>query len=91
MGLAQLEAVVRSLLAAASVVLRRISTRSTMIEHREKPIRSIAVRWCLLGVVLIAIVVYGGTGLVRAVRASGAGHDHTVFSAQLPNGCHKLR
>ena len=41
--------------------------------------------WSLLGVVLIAIVVYGGTGLVRAVRASGAGHDHTVFSAQLPN------
>ena len=22
---------------------------------------------------------------MRAVRASGAGHDHTVFSAQLPN------
>src|ERR1700751_1708050 len=33
MGLAQLEAVVRSLLAAACVVLRRISTRSTMIEQ----------------------------------------------------------
>ena len=47
--------------------------------------RSIPVRWGLLGVVLIAIVVYGGTGLVRAVRANGAGHDHTVFSAQLPN------
>jgi hypothetical protein len=47
--------------------------------------RSIPVRWGLLGVVLIAIVVYGGTGLVPAVRASGAGHDHTVFSAQLPN------
>jgi hypothetical protein len=47
--------------------------------------RSIPFRWSLLGVVLIAIVVYGGTGLVRAVRASGAGHDHTVFSAQLPN------
>ena len=47
--------------------------------------RSIPVRWSLLGVVLIAIVVYGGTGLVGAVRASGAGHDHTVFSAQLPN------
>jgi quercetin dioxygenase-like cupin family protein len=47
--------------------------------------RSIPVRWSLLGVVLIAIVVYGGTGLVRAVRASDAGHDHTVFSAQLPN------
>ena len=29
--------------------------------------------WSLLGLVLIAIVVYGGTGLVRAVRASGAG------------------
>jgi len=47
--------------------------------------RSIPVRWSLLGVVLIAIVVYGGTGLVRAVRASGAGHDRTVFSSQLPN------
>ena len=47
--------------------------------------RSIPVRWSLLGVVLIAIVVYGGAGLVRAVRASGGGHDHTVFSAQLPN------
>ena len=47
--------------------------------------RSIRVRWSLLGVVLIAIIVYGGTGLVRAVRASGAGHDHTVFSAHLPN------
>ena len=47
--------------------------------------RSIPVRWSLLGVVLIAIVVYGGTGLVRAVRAGGPGHDHTVFSAQLPN------
>ena len=47
--------------------------------------RSIPVRWSLLGVVFIAIVVYGGTGLVRAVRASGEGHDRTVFSAQLPN------
>jgi quercetin dioxygenase-like cupin family protein len=47
--------------------------------------RSISVRWSLLGVVLVVIVVYGGTGLVRAVGASGAGHDHTVFSAQLPN------
>jgi hypothetical protein len=47
--------------------------------------RSIPIRWSLLGVVLIAIVVYGGTGLVSAVRASGAGHDHTVFSARLSN------
>ena len=46
--------------------------------------RSIPVRWSLLGVVSIAIVVYGVTGLVRAVPAA-AGHDHTVFSAQLPN------
>ena len=38
-----------------------------------------------MGVVLTAIVVYGGTELVRVVRASSAGHDHTVFSAQLPN------
>ena len=47
--------------------------------------RSIPVRWSLLGVVLIAIVLYGSTGIVRAVRASGAAHDHTVFSAELPN------
>jgi quercetin dioxygenase-like cupin family protein len=46
--------------------------------------RTISVRWGLLGVVMIAIV-YGGPGLVRAVRANGAGHDHTVLSAQLPN------
>ena len=46
--------------------------------------RTIPVRWSLLGVVSIAIVVYGVTGLVRAVPAA-AGHDHTVFSAQLPN------
>jgi hypothetical protein len=47
--------------------------------------RSIPAGWSLLGVVLIAIVVYGGVGLVRVVRASGAGHAHTVLSAQLPN------
>lgn len=47
--------------------------------------RSTALRRSLLGVVSIAIVVYGGTALVRAVRAGSAGHDHTVFSAQLPN------
>ena len=41
--------------------------------------------WNLLGVILIATVVCGGTRLVRVVRASGAGHDHTVFSARLPN------
>ncbi len=46
---------------------------------------SIPVRRSLLGVVLIAMVVCGGTGLVRAVSASGADHAHTVFSAQLPN------
>jgi quercetin dioxygenase-like cupin family protein len=55
------------------------------LNMRRIPMRSIPVRWSLLGVVLIAIVVYGGTGLVRAVRASDAGHDHAVFSAQLPN------
>ena len=47
--------------------------------------RSIAVRWSLLGVVFITIVVCGGTGVVRPVRAGGPGRDHTVFSAQLPN------
>jgi quercetin dioxygenase-like cupin family protein len=41
--------------------------------------------WSLLGAVLTAIVICGGTGLVGVVRASGAGHAHTVFSAQLPN------
>src|SRR6516225_2142784 len=60
-------------------LLRRISSPSTIIEQRRIPMRSIPVRWSLLGVV-IAIVVHGGTGLVRAVRAGGAGHDHTVFS-----------
>jgi quercetin dioxygenase-like cupin family protein len=47
--------------------------------------RSIPVRRSLLGVVFIAIVVHGSTPLVRAARASGPGHGHTVFSAQLPN------
>jgi quercetin dioxygenase-like cupin family protein len=47
--------------------------------------RFITVRWRLLGVVLIGILVYAGTGLVRAVRAGDAGHAHTVFSVQLPN------
>jgi quercetin dioxygenase-like cupin family protein len=47
--------------------------------------RSIPVRWSLLAVALIAILVCGGAGLVLAVRASGAGQVHTVFSAQLPN------
>jgi quercetin dioxygenase-like cupin family protein len=47
--------------------------------------RFISVRWSLWGVVLLAIVVCGGAGLLRAVRANEAGHDHTVFSAQLPN------
>jgi quercetin dioxygenase-like cupin family protein len=46
---------------------------------------SIPVRWSSLGVVLIAIVVCGFAGLVLAVRAAGAGHVRTVFSAQLPN------
>ena len=47
--------------------------------------RSASVRWSLVGVALIAILVYGGTGLVRAARATGAAHVHTVFSEQLPN------
>jgi quercetin dioxygenase-like cupin family protein len=47
--------------------------------------RFITSGWRLLGVVLIGVLVFAGTGLVRAVRAGGAGHEHTVFSAQLPN------
>ena len=47
--------------------------------------RSMPVRWRLLGVALIAIFVYEGTRLVRTVGASDAGHDRTIFSAQLPN------
>jgi quercetin dioxygenase-like cupin family protein len=47
--------------------------------------RSIPARWSLLGMILIAIVVCGAAGLVRAVRANGAGRGHTLFSAQLPN------
>jgi quercetin dioxygenase-like cupin family protein len=52
---------------------------------RKTPMRSTPVYRSLLGVVSIAIAVYGVTGLVRAVRAGSAGHDHMVFSAQLPN------
>src|SRR6516164_2735582 len=52
---------------------------------RRKPMRSIPVRWSLLAVALIAILVCGGAGLVLAVRASGEGQVHTVFSAELPN------
>jgi quercetin dioxygenase-like cupin family protein len=47
--------------------------------------RFITVRWRLLAVALIAIVVCGRAGLVPAVRASGAGQEHAVFSGQLPN------
>jgi quercetin dioxygenase-like cupin family protein len=47
--------------------------------------RFITVRWRPLAVGLIAIVVCGRAELVPAVRASSAGQDHTVFSAQLPN------
>jgi quercetin dioxygenase-like cupin family protein len=47
--------------------------------------RLITVRWRLLAVALIAIVMCGLAGLVPAVRASGAGQEHTVFSGQLPN------
>jgi quercetin dioxygenase-like cupin family protein len=47
--------------------------------------RSITVRWSLLAVALIAIAVCGRAELVPAVRASDAGHDHTVFTAELPN------
>jgi len=45
----------------------------------------ITVRWRLLAVALIATVVCGLAGLAPAVRASGAGQEHKVFSAQLPN------
>ena len=47
--------------------------------------RFITVRWHPLAIALIAIVVCGLAGLVPAVRASAAGQEHTVFSAQLPN------
>ena len=47
--------------------------------------RSIPVRWGLLGVALLSIVVYGGRMLVRAVLARDAAHDRTIFSARLPN------
>jgi len=45
----------------------------------------ITVRWRLLAVALIATVVCGLAGLAPAVRASSAGQEHEVFSAQLPN------
>jgi quercetin dioxygenase-like cupin family protein len=47
--------------------------------------RSITARRTLLGVVLIATVVYGGRALVGTVRAAGGDRVHTVLSAQLPN------
>ena len=47
--------------------------------------RFITVGRRLLGVILIGVLVFAGTGLVRAVPAGGAGHEHTVFSARLPN------
>jgi quercetin dioxygenase-like cupin family protein len=47
--------------------------------------RFISVRGEFWGMVLLAVLVCGGAGLLRTVRANGAGHDHTVFSAQLPN------
>jgi quercetin dioxygenase-like cupin family protein len=47
--------------------------------------RSAPVRWSLVAMVVIAIVVYGGSGLVHAVRAGGAAQVQTVFSEQLPN------
>ena len=45
----------------------------------------ITVRWRLLAVALIATVVCGLAGLAPAVRASGAGQEHTVYSGPLPN------
>ena len=42
--------------------------------------RSIPVRWSLSGVVLITIVVYGGAGLVRAVRAGRVSAPAMMFS-----------
>ena len=47
--------------------------------------RFISVRGEFWGMVLLAVLVCGGAGLLRVARANGAGHDHTVFSAQLPN------
>ncbi len=47
--------------------------------------RFTSVRWNLWGVVLLAVLVCGGAGLLRTVRANGAGHDRTGFSAKLPN------
>src|SRR5215475_739432 len=52
---------------------------------RRAPMRSAPVRWSLVGMVLVAIVVCGGSGLVHAVLASGAAHAKTVLSEQLPN------
>lgn len=47
--------------------------------------RFISVRRGFWGMVLLAVLVCGGAGLSRAVCTIGAGHDHTVFTAQLPN------
>lgn len=47
--------------------------------------RFVSVPRSLWGVLLLAVLVCGGAGLLRAVYAIGAGHDHMVFSAPLPN------
>src|SRR5262249_22952408 len=65
--------------------LREIGLLSLSLHMRGIPMRSITVRWRLLAGVLMAIVVLGIAGLVPAVRANGAGHGHTLFSAELPN------
>jgi quercetin dioxygenase-like cupin family protein len=47
--------------------------------------RSTLVLWSLVGVALIATLTCEGAGLVSPAYANDTGHDHGVFSAQLPN------
>jgi quercetin dioxygenase-like cupin family protein len=47
--------------------------------------RFISVRGGFSRMVLLAVTVCVGAGLLREVCANGAGHGRTVFSAQLPN------
>ena len=47
--------------------------------------RFVSVGGSLWGMVFLAALACGGAGLLREVRANGAGHDHMVFSGPLPN------
>ena len=47
--------------------------------------RFVTVRWVLLVLALMATVVCARARVMPAVRGSGGGQDHTIFSTYLPN------